>query len=58
MAKCILDQMEKLNQKITITRPIPQEFPNIYQRLIIQLTALGRHTPLAPTRLPNAFAFF
>ena len=56
MAVFVLNQVQVLDQQITAQRAIAHKGAQIVHRLIVQLAALGRDTPLALARLPDALA--
>ena len=56
MPVSILNQMQKFDQQIPATGSIPKQAAHICQRKVINLAALGRLAPLAPTFFPNALA--
>ena len=56
MTILILDQVEKLDQQIRAAGTIAQKRAHVVPCLVLELAALGRVTPLAFARFPNAFA--
>ena len=52
----ILNEMQKLDQEIAVARPVPQKRQDVAMCLIVELTPLGRPSPLALAGFPDALA--
>ena len=54
MPICILNEVQKLDQKIAPARPLAQQCPDFGQRAIIVLSPLGMVPPFAFAAFPDA----